>query len=69
MCLFLMLKVTLRPSNVQAYIGLQQVLTALRNMQVRTSHSLVLDSHIPMHRRPGLMQLEPGTCFMAQRSR
>lgn len=45
--LSLTLKVTIRPSNVQAYIGLQQLLTALKSMQVRTTPSYILD--LPLH--------------------
>ena len=63
--LYLPLKVTIRPSNLQAYIGLQQLLTALKTMEVRTTASNILDLASHMYRRLGLVRLEHGTCFMA----
>lgn len=46
MHLSLSLKVALRPSNVQAYIGLQQSLNALKDMQVCITSSYTLDFYI-----------------------
>ena len=65
----LSLKVTLRPSNVQAYIGLQQLLSGLKEMQVRTPTLHTLGLHSIAQRRLGPVQVEHGSCFMAQRSR